>query len=292
MAIWKGASVSNTVESAGRDPIDRRGEPGSGRPFLSIEQLEVTYQGSIIALQGVSIDCREGEIVAVIGTNGAGKTTLLRAISGFLPGDHARITDGEISLDGARVHGLSPHRATQLGIVLVPERELVFTTLTVTENLAVSSSKGDRRRFTLNDIFELFPPLATRREQRAGYLSGGERKMLGIARALLLGPRMMLIDELSFGLAPVVVEQLIEALRGIRSRHAVTMIVVEQNAGVALEIGEYVYVLESGSIVHDGAPADVVRHEDVREFYLGMAGEGVRSYAAAKSYRRVRRWSA
>ena len=260
-------------------------------PLLKLEQLEVAYHRVITAVQGVSIEVPKGSIVAVLGTNGAGKTTLLRAISGFIGLDDARVTEGAVWYRGERIENLRPDRVTALGIVLVPERSKVFENLTVAENLeaVVPRAGADRRRLT-ESVYELFPALARVRGREAGYLSGGERQMLAIGSALACDPELLLVDELSQGLAPLVIDELMRRLEAIRGQRGTTILLVEQNAQVALEIADYGYVIENGRIVLDGTPERLRSHEDIREFYLGGGGERRRSYREVKQYRRSRRW--
>jgi branched-chain amino acid transport system ATP-binding protein len=263
-------------------------------PLLSVEKLEVVYHRAITAVQGVSLSARSGQIVALLGTNGAGKTTTLRAISGFLGLDDARVSDGAITFDGRRIENRPPNAVTRLGIALVPEREKVFPNLTVAENLAAvvshSASAAERQRLEAL-VFQYFPKLADLNSREAGLLSGGERQMLAIAGALVCGPKLLLIDELSLGLAPVVVEDLMRRIVEIRSELGITILLVEQNAAVALEIADYGYVLENGRVVLDGDGARLRNHPDIQEFYLGQIGVGTRrSYRNVKQYRRSRRW--
>ncbi len=259
-------------------------------PLLKLEQLEVAYHRVITAVQGVSLEVPKGAIVAVLGTNGAGKTTLLRAISGFIGLDDARVTEGAVRYKGERIENRRPDRATALGIVLVPERSKVFENLTVAENLeaVVPRAGADRRRLT-ESVYELFPVLARVRGREAGYLSGGERQMLAIGAALTCGPELLLVDELSQGLAPLVIDELMRRLQAIRGT-GTTILLVEQNAQVALDLADYGYVIENGSIVLDGTPERLRGHEDIREFYLGGGGGRRRSYREVKQYRRSRRW--
>lgn len=256
--------------------------------LLSLEKLEVIYHRVITAVQGVSLEAREGSIVALLGTNGAGKTTTLRAISGFIGLDDARVTEGAITFAGERIENRSPHALTALGIALVPERSKVFENLSVEENLlAVVPRRG--AKFERERVYEFFPALAPLRRRQAGYLSGGERQMLAIGTALACAPRLLLVDELSQGLAPVLVEELMARLKLIRSAASTTILLVEQNAQVALDIADYSYVMESGRIVLDGTPERLRAHQDIQEFYLGGGGER-RSYREVKQYRRSRRW--
>ena len=255
-------------------------------PLLGVEKLEVTYHRVITAVQGISLEVPKGAIVALIGNNGAGKTTTLRAISGFLGLDDARVTEGAIRFDEAQIANEAPHRIARLGISLVPERSKVFENLSVEENLLVVAGADAARR---DMVYELFPALANLRRRESGYLSGGERQMLAIGAALMGDPKLLLIDELSLGLAPLVVQELVARLRTIRERFGTTMLIVEQNAQVALQLADYGYVMENGRIVLDGTPERLRSHGDVQEFYLG-GGAARRSYRDVKQYRRSRRW--
>jgi branched-chain amino acid transport system ATP-binding protein len=259
--------------------------------LLTVEKLEVVYHRAITAVQGVSLTVPRGHIVAVLGTNGAGKSTTLRAISGFLGIDDARVTDGSITFKGERIENRLPNQITRLGIALVPERDKIFPNLTVAENLTapVAPAPHDRRAGDL--VFQVFPRLAELRHRVAGLLSGGERQMLALGSALTCRPELLLVDELSLGLAPVVVEDLVERLAQIRRDLGITVLMVEQSAAVALAIADYGYVLENGRVVLDGDPARLRAHGDIQEFYLGQStSSGRRSYRAVKQYRRRRRW--
>jgi branched-chain amino acid transport system ATP-binding protein len=262
-------------------------------PLLEIENLEVIYQRSITAIQGISLRVAEHSITAVVGTNGAGKSTTLAAIAGFVRADDAQIPQGRISFAGQSLLGLHNFQISNLGIGLVPERNKIFPTMTVTENLAASryaSHSGLRRSFALDDIFSLFPQLAQRRRSVAGYLSGGERQMLAISMALLNGPRLLMIDEMSLGLAPIIVSQLQQVVRDLRREFGITFLVIEQNANIALDLADYTYVMENGRIVFDGNSERLRAHPDFKEFYLGLAQSGQRHYQDVKQYRRKRRW--
>lgn len=262
--------------------------------LLKVEKLEVVYHNVSTAVQGVSFEVRENQIVTLLGVNGAGKTTTLRAISGFLGLDDARVTDGYIQFSGENIQNTSPHSVTGKGVVLVPERDKVFENLTVEENLqvGVSRSKGDIKRQDLVDqVFDYFPALSQLKSRLAGYLSGGERQMLAIAAALLCNPRLLLVDELSLGLAPLITQELMNLLTVIRDQQKVTVLLVEQNALAALEIADYGYIMENGRIVYDGDPERLKNHQDIQEFYLGQCGrESRKSYRDVKQYRRSRRW--
>jgi branched-chain amino acid transport system ATP-binding protein len=259
--------------------------------ILKLERLEVVYHRVITAVQGISLEVPKGAIVALLGTNGAGKTTTLRAISGFIGMDDARVTEGAIVYRGKRIENRAPHRVTALGIALVPERSKVFENLTVAENLeAVVARRGTRRRLT-ESVYQLFPALARLRGREAGYLSGGERQMLAIGSALACAPDLLLVDELSQGLAPVIVEELMDQILRVRAELGTTVLLVEQNAHIALEVADYGYVMENGRVVLDGTPDRLRAHADIQEFYLGAGGgERRRSYREVKQYRRSRRW--
>jgi branched-chain amino acid transport system ATP-binding protein len=264
------------------------------QPLLAVDKLEVVYQRAITAIQGISLSVPQGRIVGILGTNGAGKTTLLRAISGFHGIDDARVTEGSIRFKGRRIENGEPHRIARSGIALVPERDKAFPNLTVGENLMVpagprESAAQRRRRVELVEHF--FPRLRELRYRVAGLLSGGERQMLAIASALVCRPELLLVDELSLGLAPVVVDELMVRLVEIKRELGITVMLVEQSATVALEVADYSYVLENGRVVLDGDSARLKAHADIQEFYLGQAAGGDRrSYRDVKQYRRSRRW--
>lgn len=259
--------------------------------LLSVDKLEVVYHRAITAVQGISLSVKQGQIVAILGGNGAGKSTTLRAISGFLGIDDARVTEGRITFKGNPIENRPPNEITRLGIVLVPEREKVFSNLTVAENLTAPFSRsGDQRRRD-DFVFQFFPQLAALRNRIAGLLSGGERQMLALASALVCEPELLLVDELSLGLAPVVVEDLMARVVQIRRELGITVVMVEQSAAAALAIADYGYVLENGRVVLDGDAEHLRRHGDIQEFYLGQAaGSDRRSYRTVKQYRRTRRW--
>jgi branched-chain amino acid transport system ATP-binding protein len=264
------------------------------KTLLAAEKLEVVYHRAITAIQGVSLSVRAGQIVAVLGTNGAGKSTTLRALSGFLGIDDARVTAGSVVFKGRRIENRPPNEVTRQGVVLVPEREKVFPNLTVADNLrapfAPALGKGERRARE-EAVYQFFPRLADLRSRIGGLLSGGERQMLALASALMCKPELLLVDELSLGLAPVVVEDLMGRLVQIRNDLDITIVIVEQSASVALAIADYGYVLENGRVVLDGEAGKLKAHGDIQEFYLGQAGGAERrSYRAVKQYRRSRRW--
>ena len=268
-------------------------QAGGDKRLLHIEKLEVVYHNVSTAVQGISMGVRERQIVALLGTNGAGKTTTLRAVSGFLGVDDAKVTEGFIRFRGEEIQNRPPHRITMKGIVLVPEQDKVFDNLTVEENLQVCTSfkKGKPRKGSYDLIFNYFPALSRVKTRLGGYLSGGERQMLTLATALLCNPQLLLVDELSLGLAPLIVEELMNLLKVIREEQGVTVLLVEQNALAALEIADYGYVIENGRIVFDGDPTRLKGHQDIQEFYLGQGDrENRKSYRDVKQYRRTRRW--
>lgn len=257
---------------------------------LEVAKLEVVYQSSIIAVQGVSLSVPAKSIVALLGVNGSGKTTTLRAISGFLGIDNAKVTDGAIIFKGESLKNKMPHEIVDRGIVLVPEREKIFATLTVTENLQ-GCVKGNQTQWTkeVDKIFHFFPILYERRNQVAGYLSGGERQMLAIGNGLLCAPELLLVDELSLGLAPLMVEHLMERVQALNKELGLSILMVEQSAA-ALSIAEYGYIMENGHVVFSGNAERLLKHQNVKEFYLGLSEKGARSYRDVKQYRRTRRW--
>lgn len=261
-------------------------------PILAFNNVEVVYKRAITAVQGISMNVTAGQIVAILGNNGAGKTTTLRAATGFLGLDDARVTEGTILFKGRPVHNERPDIIARRGLALVPEREKIFPNLTVAENLIVPAShvpaaaRRAREAFTL----ERFPALARLRGRTAGLLSGGERQMLAIASALATHPEVLLIDELSLGLAPVMVAELSNTLTAVREELKLTIVLVEQSASVALSIADYGYVLENGRVVLDGDAERLRSHPDIQNFYLGQTSGERRSYRAVKQYRRSRRW--
>jgi len=262
--------------------------------LLNIEKLKVVYHNVSTAIEGVSLKVKRNQIVALLGTNGAGKTTTLRAISGFLGIDDAKVTEGLIEFRGEQIQKKLPHEITKKGIVLVPERDKVFENLTVEENLQVcvsSAENGIKREDLYNLVFGYFPLLGKVKNRLGGYLSGGERQMLALSSALLCRPQLLLVDELSLGLAPFIVDELMNLIRLIRDEQRVTVLLVEQNALAALEIAEYGYVMENGRIVFAGDPGRLKDHQDIQEFYLGQGErESRKSYRDVKQYRRTRRW--
>ncbi|MEK9809263.1 MAG: ABC transporter ATP-binding protein [Candidatus Nanopelagicales bacterium] len=245
----------------------------------------------IQVLKGVSLQVPEGSIVALLGPNGAGKTTVLRAITGLLDVHRGRITKGRVTLDGTDIESLPAPRIVQAGIGQVMEGRRIFREFTVEENLKAGGHTASRADISegLDRAYSMFPVLAERRKQTAGYLSGGEQQMLAIGRALMSKPRYLLLDEPSLGVAPKIVQQLRDLIVQINS-DGTTVLLVEQNATMALSIATHGYVLETGRVVMD-KPADELRaDDDIREFYLGLRGEERGSLRDVKQYRRRKRW--
>jgi branched-chain amino acid transport system ATP-binding protein len=257
-------------------------------PLLEVRQLEVVYNRVATAVQGISLEVADRGIVAMIGTNGAGKTTTLRAVSGFLPAEDVAITDGSVVFVGAPITGLMPHVISRRGVVLVPERSKLFETLSVEDNLHFNLTR--QRRAIRDRVYDYFPRLAERRSQIAGFLSGGEKQMLAIGMALVCEPKLLLVDELSLGLAPIVTEEIMAILRDINRDLGLAMLIVEQNAAAALRIASFAYVLEGGRVVFKGTASKLLDHQDIKEFYLGGAEAKARSYRDIRQYARKRRW--
>jgi len=259
--------------------------------LLTVSNLEVVYDDVALVLRGVSLNVPEGRIVALLGANGAGKTTLLRAISGLLDVHDGEITKGTITLSGAPIHRLRPAKIVARGIKQVMEGRRIFAEFTVEENLRVGAHTDSRRlKENLQRVYELFPVLGERRKRTAGYLSGGEQQMLAMGRAMMSNPTLLLLDEPSLGLAPLLVQQIRELIVEI-NRQGTTVLLVEQNAAMALSIADHGYVLETGRVVMDKPAADLLDDEDIREFYLGLGSEGAeRSFRDVKHYRRRKRW--
>jgi branched-chain amino acid transport system ATP-binding protein len=244
---------------------------GPGGAFLQVDGLEVRYRDAV-GVRDVTLQASLGEIVAILGPNGAGKTTTLRAISGFLPGDRAKVTAGTITVGGRSVVRRSPSEITRLGVALVAERNKVFTRLTVRENLLIIGGRGPKKE-QLDEVHELFPFLADRQRQLAGSLSGGERQMLALARALLLRPQVLLVDELSFGLAPIVVDNLIEKVRSMVSKDR-AVVLVEQSGAVAQALANRIYLLSAGRLVGSGPAAEMLTTDVTDAAYFGQSRAG------------------
>jgi len=262
--------------------------------LLALDGVEVVYNRVALVLKGVSLQVAEGSVVALLGGNGAGKTTTLKAVSGLLAAERGEVTRGQISWRDEPIARLTPPQIVNRGVVQVLEGRRVFEHLSCEDNLLVGAhtAGGPRAgRQALQMVFDYFPRLAERRRQRAGYLSGGEQQMLAIGRALMARPKVMLLDEPSLGLAPVLVDEIFEIVGRLNREEGVTVLVVEQNAEAALAIAHHGYVMEDGRVVLEGPAADLARNQDVAEFYLGLSGVGdKRSYRDLKTYRRRKRW--
>ena len=241
--------------------------PQAGEAVLTVKNLE-SYYGPIMAIRGVSLEVRQGQIVTVLGANGAGKTTLLKTISGVM-----NPQKGQILHAGNDIAGWEPDRVVRAGIVHVPEGREVFPLLTVEENLRMGAFVRNDREGVRRDeemVYSYFPILAERRRQAAGTMSGGQQQMLAIGRGLMAKPKLMLLDEPSLGLSPLLVKEIFAIIRRLNREQGVTMMLVEQNARVALEVADYGYVMELGRIVMDDTAARLLMSKDVQEFYLGV----------------------
>ena len=263
--------------------------------MLEINNIEVVYSDVILVLRGVSLKVEEGQIACILGANGAGKSTTLKAISGLLRTQQGEVTRGSIEFKGQRIDQLLPDEIVRRGIVQVLEGRPLFDHLTVEENLHTGSlfrSDGsDEIKRDLEMVYDLFPPLRDLRRRTSGYLSGGEQQMVVIGRALMARPRLMLLDEPSLGLAPMLVREIFEVLRRINRESGVSILLVEQNANIALQTAGYAYVMESGRIVLDGPAEQLAENADIKEFYLGLTQIGERkSYRDVKHYKRRKRW--
>ncbi len=261
--------------------------------MLEVANLEVVYNEVVLVLRGLSIDVPDGSIVAVLGANGAGKTTAVRAITGLLDVHEGDITKGSIGWNGTDISNFKPSRIVEAGITQVMEGRRVFAELTVDENLNTGAfTVRDRKENeeAYERVMELFPLLQGRRRDTAGYLSGGEQQMLAIGRALMADPKLLILDEPSLGLAPMLIQQIRDIIVDINAQ-GTSVLLIEQNAVMALSIAHYGYVMESGKVVMDGDPKKLLADEDVQEFYLGLHAEGERkSFRDVKHYKRRKRW--
>jgi branched-chain amino acid transport system ATP-binding protein len=262
--------------------------------LLSVNGIEVIYDHVILVLKGVSLQVPEGGIVALLGANGAGKSTTLKAISGLLRTERGDVSKGTIEFQGKPIHHRDPAQVVLGGVVQVMEGRHVFEHLTVEENLLTGGyTRRDRDALArdLDRVYTYFPRLTQRRGVRAGYVSGGEQQMLAIGRALMARPKLMLLDEPSMGLAPMLVAEIFEIVSRLNREEDVAVLLAEQNATIALRFAQYGYVMESGRIVLDGDAKTIADNEDIKEFYLGLSGVGQRkSYRDVKHYKRRKRW--
>jgi branched-chain amino acid transport system ATP-binding protein len=261
--------------------------------LLQLNNISVVYSDVIQVLKGVSLSVQRNKIVSLLGSNGAGKTTTLKAISGLLKPENGKVTDGSIIYQGKELQNLTPETITRQGIIQVLEGRQPFKYLTIEENLRVGTATrwGKPYRQDLERVYHYFPALWARRRGLAGYCSGGELQMLVMGRALMAHPDLLLLDEPSLGLAPLVVLEIFRIIRRINEEEGTTIVLVEQNARMALQIAHHGYVMENGKIVMEGSADDLRDNPDIREFYLGMSAAGsVKSYTEVKSYRRRKRW--
>jgi branched-chain amino acid transport system ATP-binding protein len=262
--------------------------------YLAVSNIEVIYDHVILVLKGVSLQVREGQIVALLGANGAGKTTTLKAISNLLRAERGDVTKGQITFRGDRIDQLNPSELVRRGICQVMEGRHCFQHLTVEENLLTGAytrgALGSGIDEDLEKVYSYFPRLKERRHAQSGYTSGGEQQMTAIGRALMARPKMILLDEPSMGLAPQLVMEIFEIVKDLNRKEGVSFLLAEQNTNIALRYADYGYILESGRVVMDGEGKSLADNEDVKEFYLGFSSGERKSFRDVKSYRRRKRW--
>jgi branched-chain amino acid transport system ATP-binding protein len=252
--------------------------------MLQVQNIE-TYYGPIRAIAGISLEIKQGKIICILGANGSGKSTILKTIAGVLEPDK-----GTISFSGRPITGLAPDRIAELGISFVPEGREIFPDLTVAESIMLGAYKRQDKKEIKNDIelcMHYFPVLKDRRYQTVGTMSGGEQQMLLVAMALMARPELLMVDEPSLGLAPIVTAQLFQIFQDINKNENTSILIVEQNAKLVLDIAEYGYVLENGRMVLEGTAGSLAEHPDVKEFYLGLKSQGVKG---AKRWKRRKHW--
>lgn len=261
--------------------------------LLIVNNIEVVYSHVILVLKGVSLKVKKGGITALLGGNGAGKSTTLKSISNLLASERGEVTKGSVTFSNQYIHDLDPAQLVKRGVIQVMEGRHCFEHLTVEENLltgAYTRSNNKEVKDDLERVYNYFPRLRDRRTSLAGYTSGGEQQMIAIGRALMAHPTMILLDEPSMGLAPQLVKQIFEIVAEINRKEGVTILLAEQNTNVALQYAEYAYILENGRVVMEGSAESMRDNEDVKEFYLGISGEGRQSFKDVKQYRRRKRW--
>lgn len=262
--------------------------------MLKVNNIEVVYNDIILALRGISLQVPEKSIIALLGGNGAGKSTTIKAVAGILPLEEGEIEGGMIEFYGKRIDRVSPEEIVKKGISVIPEGRGVFRELTVGENIKVGAyTRKDPKgiQTSLQKVYEYFPILEERHSQLAGYLSGGEQQMLSIGRSLMSKPKLMMLDEPSLGLAPLIVREIFNVLKTINAGENTAMLLVEQNAKVALDFATYGYVLENGRIVMDAKSEVLIEDRDVKEFYLGLTDDKKKkNFANIKHYKRRKRW--
>jgi branched-chain amino acid transport system ATP-binding protein len=262
-----------------------------GTPLLAVRNIEVVYDNVILVLRGLSLDVPKGAIVALLGANGAGKSTTLKAISGLLKTEDGEVTRGEIIFDGDRIDGIDPDKIVRRGIFQVMEGRRIVADMTTLENLRLGAYTRTDRHVAddIDMVFRYFPRLKER-TGLAGYLSGGEQQMLAIGRALMARPKMILMDEPSMGLSPLLVKEVFGIIKQINRDLGVTILLVEQNARAALSVAAHGYIMEQGKVVLDGTADELRDNEDVKEFYLGGGGDQRKSFKNLKSFKRRKRW--
>jgi branched-chain amino acid transport system ATP-binding protein len=266
----------------------------AAQPILAVKNIEVIYDHVILVQRGVSFEVPQGKIDAMLGANGAGKSTTLKSVSTLLASERGEVTKGSIEFRGKRTEALAPGEMVGMGMVQVMEGRHCFGHLTVEDNLITGAYARPINRAQVRDelekIYDYFPRLKTRRTSLAGYTSGGEQQMVAIGRAMMAKPSMLLLDEPSMGLAPQIVAEIFEIVRELNQKEGVSILLAEQNTNVALKYADYGYILESGRIMMDGTAKELSENADVKEFYLGLAKEGRKSFRGMKSYRRRKRW--
>ena len=261
--------------------------------ILVVNNIEVVYSHVILVLKGVSLNVKKGGITALLGGNGAGKSTTLKSISNLLSSERGEVTKGSVTFENEDIHDLDPSQLVKKGVIQVMEGRHCFEHLTVEENLltgAYTRTSSKEVKEDLERVYNYFPRLRDRKTSQAGYTSGGEQQMIAIGRALMAKPTMILLDEPSMGLAPQLVKQIFEIVAEINKKEGVTILLAEQNTNIALQYAEYAYILENGRVVMEGSAESMRDNEDVKEFYLGISGEGKKSYKDIKQYRRRKRW--
>ena len=273
--------------------IAKNKKSSTAEDILIVNNIEVVYSHVILVLKGVSLKVKKGGITALLGGNGAGKSTTLKSISNLLASERGEVTKGSVSFSNEYIHDLDPAQLVKKGVIQVMEGRHCFEHLTVEENLltgAYTRSNNKEVKDDLERVYNYFPRLRDRRTSLAGYTSGGEQQMIAIGRALMAHPTMILLDEPSMGLAPQLVKQIFEIVAEINRKEGVTILLAEQNTNVALQYAEYAYILENGRVVMEGSAESMRDNEDVKEFYLGISGEGRQSFKDVKQYRRRKRW--
>ena len=273
--------------------VTKNKNSNTSEDVLIVNNIEVVYSHVILVFKGVSLKVKKGGITALLGGNGAGKSTTLKSISNLLASERGEVTKGSVTYSNEYIHDLDPAQLVKKGVIQVMEGRHCFEHLTVEENLltgAYTRSNNKEVKEDLERVYNYFPRLRDRRTSLAGYTSGGEQQMIAIGRALMAHPTMILLDEPSMGLAPQLVKQIFEIVAEINRKEGVTILLAEQNTNIALQYAEYAYILENGRVVMEGTAESMRDNEDVKEFYLGISGEGRQSFKDVKQYRRRKRW--